>query len=47
MTNAVYIQRGEALELAAREGGRFFQKYRVAASADQMGMLRLELEAAR
>jgi len=36
---------GDPLEIATREGGRFFQKYYVAAATDQMGMLRVELEA--
>lgn len=36
---------GDPLEVATREGGRFLQKYGIIAATDQMGMLRVELEA--
>lgn len=38
---------GDFLEISKREGGRFFEKYTVAAASDQMGMLRIVLEATR
>lgn len=38
-------KQGTGLEIATREGGRFFQKYYVVASASRMGMLHVELEA--
>lgn len=38
-------KQGAGLEIATREGGRFFQKYYIASSACDMGMLRMELEA--
>ena len=38
-------KQGASLEIATREGGRFFQKYYVVASTSHMGMLHVELEA--
>lgn len=38
-------RQGASLEIATREGGRFFQKYYVVASTSHMGMLHVELEA--
>lgn len=38
-------KQGASLEIATREGGRFFQKYYVVASTSNMGMLHVELEA--
>lgn len=38
-------KQGTGLEISTREGGRFFQKYYVVASASHMGMLHIELEA--
>lgn len=38
---------GDSLEISKREGGRFFERYSVAAASDQMGMLRIVLEATR
>lgn len=38
-------KQGTGLEIATREGGRFFQKYYVVASTSRMGMLHIELEA--
>jgi len=38
-------KQGSGLEIATREGGSFFQKYYVVASASHMGMLHVELEA--
>ncbi len=38
-------KQGASLEITTREGGRFFQKYYVVASASRMGMLHVELEA--
>ena len=38
-------KQGDGLEIATREGGKFFQKYYVVASTCHMGMLHVELEA--
>ena len=38
-------KQGAGLEIAAREGGRFFQKYYIVSSACGMGMLEVRLEA--
>ena len=38
-------KQGASLEIATREGGRFFQKYYVVASTSHMGMLHVEVEA--
>ena len=38
-------KQGTSMGVATREGGRFFQKYYVAASTSHMGMLHIELEA--
>ena len=38
-------KQGSRIEIATKEGGRFFQKYTVAASTSYMGMLQVELEA--
>lgn len=38
-------KQGASLEIATREGGKFFQKYYVVASTSHMGMLHVELEA--
>ena len=38
-------KQGSSLEITTREGGKFFQKYYVVASASHMGMLHIELEA--
>lgn len=38
-------KQGDGLEIATREGGKFFQKYYVVASTSHMGMLHVELEA--
>lgn len=37
-------KQGKSLQVNTREGGKFFRKYFIAASADEMGMLRIELE---
>lgn len=38
-------KQGAGLEITTREGGAFYQKYYVVASASRMGMLHVELEA--
>lgn len=38
-------KQGTGIEITTREGGRFFQKYYVVASSNEMGMLCVELEA--
>ena len=37
-------KQGKSLQVNTRKGGKFFRRYRIAASADEMGMLRIELE---
>ena len=37
-------KQGKSLQVNTRTGGKFFRKYYIAASADEMGMLRIELE---
>ncbi len=37
-------KQGKTIEIATREGGKFFKKYFIAASACSMGMLHVELE---
>ena len=37
-------KQGKTIEIATREGGKFFRKYFIAASACNMGMLHVELE---
>lgn len=37
-------EQGKSLRINTRKGGKFFRKYYIAASADEMGMLRIELE---
>ena len=37
-------KQGKTIEIATREGGKFFKKYFIAASACNMGMLHVELE---
>lgn len=37
-------KQGKSLQVNTRKGGTFFRKYYIAASADEMGMLRIELE---
>ncbi len=38
---------GKSLEVSPGEGERIFRKYQIAAASDQLGMLRIELEATR
>lgn len=37
-------KQGKSIQVNTRTGGKFFRKYYIAASADEMGMLRIELE---
>lgn len=37
-------KQGKSLQINTREGGKFFRKYYIAAAADEVGMLRIELE---
>lgn len=37
-------KQGKSLQVNTRKGGKFFRKYHIAASADEIGMLRIELE---
>lgn len=37
-------KQGKSIQVNTRKGGKFFRKYYIAASADEIGMLRIELE---
>ena len=37
-------KQGSSIQVNTRKGGRFFRTYSIAASADELGMLRIELE---
>ena len=38
-------KQGSSIQVNTRKGGKFFRTYYIAASADELGMLRIELEA--